>query len=75
MIRTNDIKQLLRITSVVIAGAAYLLLWIEAHFIRTDYAFQRNKSKFIVILATIFDIFNCFVVIILMIALFVWAWL
>lgn len=74
MIRTGAIKLLVRIISVAITGAAYLLLWMAAHFIRTDPVFRRGKSEFIIILASVFDAFNILMLFPLGVALIIWAW-
>ncbi len=74
MIRTGDIKLLVRIISVAITVAAYLLLWMEAHFIQTDPVFRRGKSELIIILASVFDSFNILMLFFLGAALIIWSW-
>lgn len=57
-------KLLVRIILVMIAIIAYLSIWTEAHFIRTDPCFRKGVNEFIIAAACMFEI----------VWLAIWAW-
>ena len=65
---------LVRTILVIIAIIAYLFIWIEAHFIRTDPCFRKEVNEFIIATACVFDVFNIFMLIVAIVRLAIWAW-